>query len=68
MKLIPSEHFGRLGETMNNEEEADVTPLKSHKKRWGQKELLGRIVSRHFNIYESLSGIWPSWIVEPIED
>ena len=68
MKLIPSEHFGRLGEAMKNEEEIDVLPLKVHKKRWNQKELLERIVSRHFNINESLSSIWPSWIVEPIDE
>ena len=45
-----------------------VLPLKAHKVRWNQKELLGRIVSRHFNLYESLGGIWPSWVVEPIDD
>ncbi len=68
MKLIPSQHFGRLGEAMKNEDEIDILPLEAHKKRWGQKELLERIVSRHFDINEPLSGIWPSWIVEPKED
>ena len=53
---------------MDNEENSDVLPLKAHKVRWNQKELLGRIVSRHFNLYESLGGIWPSWVVEPIDD
>ena len=53
---------------MNNEDSSDVSPLKSLKSRWNQKELLGRIVSRHFNMYESLGGIWPSWVVDPIED
>ena len=53
---------------MNNEDSGDVSPLKSLKSRWNQKELLGRIVSRHFNMYESLRGIWPSWVVEPIEE
>ena len=53
---------------MNNEDSSDVSPLKSLKSRWNQKELLGRIVSRYFNMYESLGGIWPSWVVDPIED
>ena len=38
---------------MNNEDDSDVSPLKLHKTRWNQKDLLGRIVSRHFNMYES---------------
>ncbi len=53
---------------MTSGENNDVTPLKSHKTRWGQRELLERIVSRHFEINESLSGIWPAWIVNPIDD
>ncbi|MAO70773.1 MAG: hypothetical protein CL983_06850 [Euryarchaeota archaeon] len=53
---------------MNNEDDSDVSPLKSHKTRWNQKDLLGRIVSRHFNMYESLGGIWPSWVIEPLDE
>ena len=43
MKLIPSEHFGRLGEAMKDEDENDILPLNVHKKRWMQKDLLERI-------------------------
>ena len=68
MKLIPSEQFGRLGEAMKHEDENDILPLNVHKKRWMQKDLLERIVSRHFNIFESVSSIWPAWTVEPIDD
>ncbi len=68
MKLIPSEQFGRLGEAMKDEDENDILPLNVHKKRWMQKDLLERIVSRHFNIFESVSSIWPAWTVEPIDD
>ncbi len=53
---------------MTSGEKNDILPLKSHKIRWSQKELLGRIVSRHFDIHESLSGIWPAWIVNTIDD
>ena len=53
---------------MASEEKNDILPLKSHKARWTQKELLGRIVSRHFDIHESLSGVWPAWIVNTIDD
>ncbi|MBJ23163.1 MAG: hypothetical protein CMB64_00695, partial [Euryarchaeota archaeon] len=49
---------------MESEKEVTGLPLKTHKKRWSQKDLLGRIVARHFNIYESLSGVWPSWVVD----
>ena len=68
MKLIPSEQFGRLGEAMKDEDEIDILPLNLHKKRWNQKDLLERIVSRHFNIFESVSSIWPAWTVEPIDE
>ena len=68
MKLIPTEQFGGLGEAMTSEDEIDVLPLKSHKTRWSQRELLGRIVSRYFEINESLSGIWPAWIVDTKND
>ena len=53
---------------MNNEDTTEISPLESHKIRWNQKELLGRIVSRYFNMYESLGGVWPSWVIEPIEN
>ena len=53
---------------MGVEDKTTISQLKSHKKRWSQKDLLERIVARHFNIFESLSGIWPSWVVDSLED
>ena len=53
---------------MDSGKDVISSPLKTHKKRWKQKDLLERIVARYFNIYESLSGIWPSWVVDSIDE
>ena len=49
-----------------SEEEVDVKaikPLKVHEKAWTQKQLLQRIVARHFDVLEDIGELWPAWLV-----
>ena len=44
--------------------EDDLSQLKAHKQAWGQKELLGSIISRFFVVTGQLGGTkWPVWKV-----
>ena len=44
--------------------EDDFSQLRAHKQVWGQKELLGSIIARHFIITGELGGTkWPVWKV-----
>lgn len=46
----------------------DVEPIEIHTKEWGQKELIVRLLNRHFTLLEDYGGNWPQWKVDSYPD
>ena len=64
-----------VGELMQNgEEEGDyvsqdsVEQIDIHRKVWDQKELIVRILNRHFTLLEDYGGNWPQWKIDSYPD
>ena len=47
---------------------SDIEPIEIHTKVWGQKELIVRILNRHFTLLEDYGGNWPQWKVDSYPD
>ena len=64
-----------VGELMEKGTEEDknasqdpIGQIDVHRKVWDQKELIVRILNRHFTLLEDYGGNWPQWKIDSYPD